>query len=152
MFRQLFVVIAAIAFIAQVQGYNVGVARTMKSQLLMAGGKSQAEKKLTTGVIFKNLRDKLNKAAETPGFFDTGVKPEIDLYCKSNKDGTQIGDCPFAQFVQLVMLKKGIKYNIFPTLAENKPSWLKVILFTYLVTCSNSLINSLYHLLGKAWR
>jgi len=129
-------VIAAIAFIAQVQGYNVGLTRamksqllmagrTMKSQLLMAGGKSQAEKKLTTGVIFKNLRDKLNKAAETPGFFDTGVKPEIDLYCKSNKDGTQIGDCPFAQFVQLVMLKKGIKYNIFPTLAENKPSWLK---------------------------
>lgn len=46
------------------------------------------------------------------------------MYLKSNKDGTQIGDCPYAQFVQLVLLKKGLKYNIKPTLSSSKPAWL----------------------------
>ena len=127
MFRQLVVAVAVLCLVA-VHGFHAGSGSTRISaySLRMAGGKSQAEKKLTTGVIFKNLREKLNKAAETPGFFDTGAKVEIDLYCKSNRDGTQIGDCPFAQFVQLVMLKKGINYKVFPTLADNKPTWLMV--------------------------
>ena len=47
----------------------------------------------------------------------------MELYCKSNKDGKQIGDCPFAQFIQLVLLKKGIPYRVHPTLPENKPSF-----------------------------
>ena len=134
MFRQLLVAVAVLCLVA-VHGFHAGAGSTRINtySLRMAGGKSQVEKKLTTGVIFKNLRDKLNKAAETPGFFDTGVKAEIDLFCKSNRDGTQIGDCPFAQFVQLVMLKKGIKYNIFPTLADNKPTWLKVYSPTFLL-------------------
>jgi len=139
MSRQLIIAVAVLCLVG-VHGYHAGagVTRIKYSPLHMAGGKSQAEKKLTNGVIFKNLREKLNKAAETPGFFDTGVKAEIDLYCKSNKDGTQIGDCPFGQFVQLVMLKKGIKYNIYPTLPESKPSWLQVndLLCRYL-TLSN---------------
>jgi len=50
---------------------------------------------------------------------------DIELYCKSNKDGKQIGDCPFAQFIQLVLLKKGIPYKVIPTLADSKPDWLK---------------------------
>ena len=29
------------------------------------------------------------------------IQQEIQLFCKSNKDGTQIGDCPFAQFIQV---------------------------------------------------
>lgn len=53
-----------------------------------------------------------------------GEQAEVELYCKANDEGTQIGDCPFAQFVQLVMLKKGIKYNIHPTLPDKKPQWL----------------------------
>ncbi len=46
------------------------------------------------------------------------------MYCKSNKDGKQIGDCPFAQFIQLVLLKKGIPYKVIPTMPDNKPSWM----------------------------
>lgn len=46
------------------------------------------------------------------------------MFCKSNKDGKQIGDCPYAQFLQLVLLKKGVKYVVRPTLAEHKPEWL----------------------------
>ena len=26
---------------------------------------------------------------------------DIELYCKSNSDGKQLGDCPFAQFIQV---------------------------------------------------
>lgn len=92
--------------------------------LSMAGGRSLKEKTMTNKMMFKDLRTKLNKAAEIPGFFDVGEKAEIDLYCKSNKDGTQIGDCPFSQFIQLVLMKKGIKYNVHPTPPDNKPAWL----------------------------
>jgi len=74
--------------------------------------------------MFKELRGKLNKAAEIPGFFDVGEKSELDLYCKASKDGIQIGDCPFTQFVQMVLQKKGINYSLHPLLPTNKPSWL----------------------------
>jgi hypothetical protein len=30
---------------------------------------------------------------------------EIQLYCKSNKDGKQISDCPFTQFIQVPLIK-----------------------------------------------
>jgi len=46
------------------------------------------------------------------------------LYCKANKDGTQIGDCPFAQFVQLVLIKKGVSYAVKPTLPATKLDWM----------------------------
>lgn len=96
------------------------------SSSLMAGGKSQAEKLLTQKGLFKELKQKLNTAAEIPGFFEVGDgKPEIDLYCKSNRDGTQIGDCPFTQFIQLVLMKKGLKYSVIPTLPTSKPAWLQ---------------------------
>jgi glutathione S-transferase len=48
----------------------------------------------------------------------------MELYCKSNRDGRQIGDCPFAQFIQLVMQKKGIQYNVIPTLPSRRPDWI----------------------------
>jgi hypothetical protein len=35
--------------------------------------------------------------------FSTLSSQEIELYCKSNKDGKQIGDCPFTQFVQVTL-------------------------------------------------
>eukprot|EP01035_Chromulina_nebulosa_P030885 gene30885-41099_t len=99
--------------------------RKTDSSVLFAGGRSLEEKEKTQRVMFRDLKKKFNEAAAIPGFFEVGDgAPEIDLYCKSNRDGTQIGDCPFAQFVQLVLLKKGLKYNVKPTLPSGKPSWL----------------------------
>jgi hypothetical protein len=43
-----------------------------RSQLSMAGGRSQAEKLLTKKQIFRELRGKLNEAAKIPGFFEVG--------------------------------------------------------------------------------
>lgn len=76
--------------------------------------------------MFQELKKKLNDAAAVPGFFDDGADHslDIDLYCKAAKDGLQIGDCPFAQFVQMVLLKKGLEYTVHPTLPDNKPDWL----------------------------
>ena len=104
-------------------------ATARRSSLAMAGGRSQAEKSMTTRTMFKELRTKLNEAATKPGFFDVGDSSsiELELFLKSNADGTQIGDCPFAQFVQLVMLKKGLKYKLHPVSAAkgaNKPAIL----------------------------
>eukprot|EP00607_Mallomonas_marina_P004628 CAMPEP_0182428980 /NCGR_PEP_ID=MMETSP1167-20130531/25204_1 /TAXON_ID=2988 /ORGANISM="Mallomonas Sp, Strain CCMP3275" /LENGTH=305 /DNA_ID=CAMNT_0024612249 /DNA_START=49 /DNA_END=966 /DNA_ORIENTATION=+ len=96
-------------------------------QELKMGGKSLADTqaKSSKRKMFKSLREKFNKAAEIPGFFEVGSEQvDIDLYCKSNKDGSQIGDCPFAQFIQLVLQKKGVKYNLKPTISSAKPDWL----------------------------
>lgn len=93
----------------------------------MGGGRNPAETaaKASKRQMFKDLRKKMGDAAQIPGFFEVGAgPPEVQLFCKSNKDGTQIGDCPFAQFVQMVLLKKGVRYSVFPTLSTEKPEWL----------------------------
>lgn len=80
----------------------------------------------TQKAMFRTLRDKLNDAAAKDGFFDVKDKEalEIELFCKSSNDGTQIGDCPFAQFVQMVMLRKGLHYTVRPTLSDSKPDFV----------------------------
>eukprot|EP01040_Poterioochromonas_malhamensis_P000195 gene194-203_t len=91
----------------------------------MAGGRSPEERQLSKRQMFLKVRDAFNEAAKAPGFFETGDRPvEVELYCKSNRDGKQIGDCPFSQFVQLVLLKKGVEYVVKPTLPSKKPDWL----------------------------
>ena len=95
-------------FVALLVGLNLSLAFRMQqtrasiSALRMGGGRSVAEKDVTTRSMFKQLRSKFNEAAKKPGFFEVGDGPaDLDLYCKSNTDGTQIGDCPFAQFIQV---------------------------------------------------
>ena len=69
---------------------------------LNMGGRSLSEAKASQKTMFKQLKEKFNKAAEAPGFFEIqGSQVDVELYCKSNRDGTQIGDCPFTQFIQV---------------------------------------------------
>ena len=42
------------------------------SLFMMAGGRSPTEKTLTKKGLFKELKQKLNTAAEIPGFFEVG--------------------------------------------------------------------------------
>lgn len=92
---------------------------------VMAGGRNKAEVGLSKRQMFQQLKDKLNNESKAPGFFEVGDGPaDVELYCKGNNDGTQIGDCVSAQFVQLVLLKKGVRYDIKPTLSSNKPAWI----------------------------
>jgi glutathione S-transferase len=120
--------VALVAYVELATGFGFGAARgatTGARRLSMAGGRSLAEKSQSTRTMFKELRSKLNEAATKPGFFDTADSNlDLELLLKSNKDGTQIGDCPFAQFLQLVMLKKGLKYKLHPVSANNKPAIL----------------------------
>lgn len=102
--------------------------RNMHSKSLkMGGGRSKVEAGRSQRVMFEGLRKKLNEVAENPDFFDESYIEGSDvlLYCKSAKDGLQIGDCPFAQFVQMVLLKKGVPYIVKPTSSDNKPDWLQ---------------------------
>ncbi len=48
----------------------------------------------------------------------------MTLYVKPAADGASVGDCPFAHFVQMVLAKKGLEYNLAPSTQENKPTWL----------------------------
>jgi hypothetical protein len=69
---------------------------------LKGGTRTMEEVGKSKKALFRDIRSKLDKAADTPGFFEVGEgPPEIELFCKSNGDGTQIGDCPYAQFIQV---------------------------------------------------
>jgi len=105
--------------------FKAAPAKVALERLHMGGGRSLAEKTMSKRQMFKLVRDKVNEAAKVPGFLDVeGKTTEVELYCKSNKDGLQIGDCPYAQFVQLVLLRKGILFHTTPTLPSKKPEWL----------------------------
>jgi len=49
---------------------------------------------------------------------------DMVLYVKAGPDGTSLGDCPFAQYVQMCLLYKGLKFELQPCSPEKKPSWL----------------------------
>jgi glutathione S-transferase len=126
MIANLFIFVLCVTSISNVLSFSSWnkLATRTGSSLSMAGGRSPAEKGKSVRTMYKEVRNLINDRALDPAFFETGAKPDIELYCKSNNDGSQIGDCPFAQFVQLVLQKKGLMYNIHPTLATDKPAFL----------------------------
>lgn len=71
--------ILSIALVAcltsQVGAFNyASMAIKMRSNaaLHMGGGRSLEEKSMTKKMMFRNLREKLNTAAQIPGFFEVG--------------------------------------------------------------------------------
>ena len=48
----------------------------------------------------------------------------MTLYCKAGPDGKELGDCPFAHLVRMVLAEKGIDYELKPSVQETKPEWL----------------------------
>ena len=54
--------------------FSSSAVKISQSQIMMGGGKSQSEKLLTKKQIFRDLRGKLDTAAQIPGFFDVGQK------------------------------------------------------------------------------
>lgn len=48
----------------------------------------------------------------------------MTLYLKAGPDGTSVGDCPFAQYVRMVLSEKGLPYDVRPCTADTKPQWL----------------------------
>ena len=51
------------------------------------------------------------------------VKP-MELFLKAGPEGTEIGDCPFAHYVRMVLAAKGVDYVATPCVQETKPQWL----------------------------
>ena len=56
------------------------------------------------------------------------AKEEIEIFVKAGPEGTDIGDCPFAQYNRMVLAVKGISYTTTPCTAETKPDWLVKLL------------------------
>eukprot|EP00538_Stauroneis_constricta_P000088 CAMPEP_0119552264 /NCGR_PEP_ID=MMETSP1352-20130426/5312_1 /TAXON_ID=265584 /ORGANISM="Stauroneis constricta, Strain CCMP1120" /LENGTH=230 /DNA_ID=CAMNT_0007598467 /DNA_START=1073 /DNA_END=1765 /DNA_ORIENTATION=- len=48
----------------------------------------------------------------------------MKLYLKAGPKGTDVGDCPFAHFVRLVLEEKKLEYDLIPTTMDTKPNWL----------------------------
>jgi glutathione S-transferase len=110
------------SFLVSVKPIN----RMRTSEVRMGGGRSLEEKKFSKRQLFHQLRNKFIEAAKQPGFLDdeSTAPKELEVFVKATKDGKQISDCPFAQFVQLVLLKKGISYDLKLTTPATKPAWL----------------------------
>jgi len=52
----------------------------MPTQILMVGGKSKEELNLSKKQLFGALKEKFNKAASIPGFFEVGEGPAVCLH------------------------------------------------------------------------
>lgn len=49
---------------------------------------------------------------------------KVELYCKAGADGKSLGDCPFAQYVSMVLQLKNIPHKVIPCAPDAKPDWL----------------------------
>merc|ERR1712117_169646 len=59
-------------------------------------------------------------------FHITFLSPNMDLYLKAGPSGSDLGDCPFAHFVRMVIAVKGksADCNVKPCVQDTKPEWL----------------------------
>jgi len=65
------------------------------------------------------------KCKPIPGFESLGLDAGgMSLYLKAGPDGESVGDCPFAQYVRMVLEEKGLEYNVVPAVQSTKPQWL----------------------------
>jgi len=109
MLQIIFILLALPSLLGFSVAPSSGIMTRRKISISMSGGRSQAEKGLSKRGMFLQLKQKLKSAAEIPGFFQVGEgEPDVELYCKSNKDGTQIGDCPFTQFLQVSLFTHNV--------------------------------------------
>jgi hypothetical protein len=77
----MFLFVSSLLLLESVLSFNLNSVSTRYSfsnEILMSGGRSKEEKVYTDRVLFKQIRAKLNNAAQIPGFFDVGDgKPVI---------------------------------------------------------------------------
>mmetsp|Transcript_43342 Transcript_43342/g.80597 ORF Transcript_43342/g.80597 Transcript_43342/m.80597 type:complete len:538 (-) Transcript_43342:176-1789(-) len=55
---------------------------------------------------------------------DAKTAGRVVLYLKAGIAGEGVGDCPFGQFVRIVLEEKGVDYDLKPCTLYNKPKWL----------------------------
>ena len=73
------------AFYSSVLSFQQLSTPSRTTNFLMAGGRSLEEKSMTTRGMFKELRKKLNSAAEIPGFFDVGEGTPVSIITSAIK-------------------------------------------------------------------
>lgn len=54
----------------------------------------------------------------------TPLEGDMTLYMKAGPDGISVGDCPFAQYVRIILNEKKLPFTIRPCIPETKPAWL----------------------------
>ena len=59
--------------------HKMNVQRATSVVTYMGGGRSPAEKNMSKRQMFLALREKLNKAAQSPGFFEVGEGTPVSL-------------------------------------------------------------------------
>ena len=62
-----------------------------------------------------------------PSAMESGDRDKVILYIKAgpgDEGATAIGDCPYGQYIRIVLEEKGIEYELKPCTLYNKPQWL----------------------------
>ena len=62
-----------------------------------------------------------------PSATENGYRDKVILYIKAgpgDEGATAIGDCPYGQYIRIVLEEKGIEYELTPCTLYNKPQWL----------------------------
>ena len=84
-------------------------------------GTGQEEPEYYTKEELKEQR--LAAAAEKAAASKTVLRPP-ELFVKAGPNGGDVGDCPFAHAVRMVLAAKGVEYTTTPCTPETKPQWL----------------------------
>lgn len=66
----------------------------------------------------ETIKEEMAKAG--PGL----IEPDMELFCKAAADGASLGDCPFAQYIQMVLHYKNLPFKLTPCASDAKPDWL----------------------------
>lgn len=104
--------IVGIHFQAHSFVFQLSTIQSQRSAMIVMKGRSLEERKFSKKQLFRQVREHLREFSKAPGFFDTEEdKIEVELICESTKDGRQVSDCPYTQFVQMIMVRKGIAYK-----------------------------------------
>jgi len=84
-------------------------------------GINQEEPEFYTKEELKEQR--LAAAAEKAAASKKVLRPP-ELFVKAGPSGDDVGDCPFAHAVRMVLAAKGVEYITTPCTPETKPQWL----------------------------
>jgi len=81
---------------------------------------TQIASSTTTTLFSTNRRSGLARQMEGA----TPAEGGMTLYLKAGPDGQSVGDCPFAQYIRLILNEKKLPHTPRPCTKDTKPAWL----------------------------
>jgi len=106
-----------------------GISSSISSSSLFINNSAESSSATTAFLTSSSSTTLLQAAARSRGLERqmegaTPTEGGMTLYLKAGPDGVSIGDCPFAQYIRMVLLEKNLEHDVRPSTQDTKPSWL----------------------------